>query len=523
MLQVWKQNVYLTISRLYFLITMETLMDGPLRFYPFVYIICILCAACGSSLPERFPEGPPFNLKMESCNFQHILSWQAGTDPNVTAYYRVQYTDYRNQMIAQNCSYIEQLSCNLTEDLKNASSQYFVFVQRFVGTEVFNSAALHFVPFTDTCLGPPEVNISSCLNCINVTVKLPTSHLRNNEKPLSLIDIYEEIDYYITLKTLDGEHKRPRERTTKETFNTVIGELYPNTNYCVSVMVSASMNKHSIPSAWKCATANSVAQQGYYSVSVAGAICFSLVLGIVLKCMHVGGYILQKKTLPRTLLFIGRTLAYSPCTFETEKIQSVEIIYKEVKKKAVESSNSDDSDSDDLSNHDYTRRDTVRAPHSSDTTGVFVQCSTSSTCDDGSSQASELPDDDPEVFEETEMDIEKDKDSGCKLLQPFPEENCTYSSRSTDSACFTINLKTVLLGISKETKDSSAALLSSQDDTVDWQHRHAFESQLPDDTGSVQKPHSLNSSQEWKDSSSSSNESDSSDSDMDPKTEYLRR
>lgn len=54
----------------------------------------------------------------------------------------------------------------------------------------------------------------------------------------------------------------PRETTTKETFSTVIGELYPNTNYCVSVTVSASMNKHSTPSAWKCATAGSVAQQG---------------------------------------------------------------------------------------------------------------------------------------------------------------------------------------------------------------------------------------------------------------------
>lgn len=503
-------------------------MGGPLRFYPFAYIICILCAACCSSVPERFPEGPPFNLKMESCNFEHILSWQAGTDPNVTAHYRVLYDDGRNWMIAQNCSYIEHLSCNLTEDLKNVSFHYFVFVRSFVGTKAFNSSALRFEPLTETCLGPPEVNISSCLNCINVTVKLPTSHLRNNEKPVSLIDTYEEIDYYITLKTPDGEHKMPRETTTKETFSTVIGELYPNTNYCVSVTVSASMNKNSIPSAWKCATAGSVAQQGYYSASFAGAICFSLVLGIVLKCMHSGGYILQKKLLPRTLVFIGGTIGYSPCTFETEKTESVEIIYKEIKKKAVGSSVSDDSDSDDsgsddLSNHDYTRRNIVRTPHSSDTTGVFVRCSTSSTCDDGSSQASEHLDDDPEVFEENEMDIEKDQDPGCKLLQPFPEENCTYSSRSRNNDCFTINLKSVLLGISEDTMDNSTALLSSQGDAVDWQHRHAFESQLPDDTESVQKPHCLNNSQEWKDSSSSSNGSDSSDSDTDPKTEYLRR
>ncbi|NWU93841.1 INRA2 protein, partial [Upupa epops] len=151
-------------------------------------------------------------------------------------------------------------------------------------------------------LGPPEVNISSCLNCINVTIKLPTSYFRRNEKLLSLIDIYEELYYVITLRTLDGVHKRPHERTTEDLFSTVIEELYPNRNYCVSVTVTASLNKNSIPSAWKCVTTDSVAQQDYHTVTVAGALCFSLVLGVVLKCMHAGGYILQNSLLPHSLV-----------------------------------------------------------------------------------------------------------------------------------------------------------------------------------------------------------------------------
>ncbi|NWQ95620.1 INAR2 protein, partial [Burhinus bistriatus] len=151
-------------------------------------------------------------------------------------------------------------------------------------------------------LGPPEVNISSCLNCINVTIKLPTSHLRKNEKIWSLLDIYGELDYGITLKTLDGEHKRPHKKITKEIFSTVIEELYPNRNYCVSVVVTASLNKNSISSAWKCITTDSVAQQDYYTVAIAGAVCFSLILAGALKCMHAGGYILPEKSLPRTLV-----------------------------------------------------------------------------------------------------------------------------------------------------------------------------------------------------------------------------
>lgn len=119
------------------------------------------------------------------------------------------------------------------------------------------------------------------------------------------------------------------------------------------------------------------------------------------------------------------------------------------------------------------------------------------------------------------MDIEEDNTSS-ELLNPFSEVNCNYSSRQRNSACFTINLKTVLLGTSEENVDSSAALLSSQEGPVDWQCTFDFEAKL-DNTESVQKLHCHSSSREWQNSSCSSDESDSSDSDMDQKTEYIRR
>ncbi|NWW23510.1 INAR2 protein, partial [Falcunculus frontatus] len=153
-------------------------------------------------------------------------------------------------------------------------------------------------------LGPPEVNVTSCPNCINVTIKLPTSHFRYKGKLLSLIDIYEELDYNITLKSLDGDHKRPRQKTTEEVFSTVVGELYPSRNYCVSVEVSASLNRRAIPSPWKCVTADPEARQGYHEVVVAGAgaVCVSLIIAAALKCMHATGFILLKISFPQTLV-----------------------------------------------------------------------------------------------------------------------------------------------------------------------------------------------------------------------------
>ncbi|NXX28435.1 INAR2 protein, partial [Nicator chloris] len=151
-------------------------------------------------------------------------------------------------------------------------------------------------------LGPPEVNITSCPNCINVTIKLPSSHFRDRGKLLSLIDIYEELDYDITLKSVDGEHKRPRQKTTEEVFSAVIEDLYPSRNYCVSVLVTASLNKHALPSPWRCVTAGSETRPGYHEVAVAGAVCVSLVIAAVLKCVHAAGFILPKFSLPQTLV-----------------------------------------------------------------------------------------------------------------------------------------------------------------------------------------------------------------------------
>lgn len=151
-----------------------------------------------------------------------------------------------------------------------------------------------------------------------------------------------------------------------------------------------------------------------------------------------------------------------------------------------------------------------------------MQYSTNSIYDDSSSQASENLSADLEDCEEHEMDIEEDKDSSSGLLTSFSDTDCHYTSRRNNSACFAINLKTVLLGTSEENVDSSAALFSSEEGVADWQCTHGFEAKL-DDTESMQKSLCGNSSHEWHNSTGSSDESESSDSDMNQKNGYVRR
>ncbi|KAL2310304.1 hypothetical protein Nmel_001952 [Mimus melanotis] len=486
----------------------------------------------GDFLPEGISEGCPYNLQMHSHNFQHILTWQAKQNPAVPASYNVLYTYHRqvtqneaqillltsqSWMSAQQCSGTAQLSCELTEEFRNISSEYSAFVQSIGGAQVLNSSVLRFVPFSQTILGPPEVNITSCPNCINVTIKLPTSHFRKKGKLQSLIDIYEELDYTITLKSQDGEHKRPRQKTTEEVFSTVIGELYPSRNYCVSVAITASLNKHSTPSPWKCVTADSEAQrQGYREVAVAGAVSVALVIAALLKCVHAAGFILPKISLPQTLACMEK-LAYSTWVSEPESLASVEIIPREVKSKArgcigSASDDSDSSDSDSSAPCDYDCRRCAGPPRGCATPGALEQYTVKSSCEHSSSQAGDMPAAEPQQCQGHGGDPDRDRDTSSELLSPLSEGS---------SECFTIGLHTVLLGALEQDGHGSAAAVPALQDAGGWHCDPALQEKLLEDTGSEQEAPCSNDFHEWE--NSSSEESDSLDSDTECLTGYMRR
>ncbi|XP_027604653.1 interferon alpha/beta receptor 2-like [Pipra filicauda] len=498
-------------------------MNVPMPFYQLVYLGFLSAAVC--SLPERILGGPPYNLKMESNNFQHVLSWQARNDPAVPTSYRVFYRPRRNWdwTTARQCSGTAQLSCDLTEDFKDRSTEYYAFVQSITGTRVFNSSVLRFAPLTQTRLGPPEVNVTSCLNCINVTMKLPTSHYREKGKLLSLIDIYEELDYEITLKSQDREDKRAQEKTTAEVFSTVIEELYPSRNYCVSVVVSASLNKHySIPSPWKCVLSGSMARPGYHLAAVAGAVCVSLVIGAALKCLHAGGYFLQGKSLPRALESIRRWV-YPSWIFPAEEVDSMEVIPREVKPKASGCSGSDsdseDSDSSALWDHDYTRRGVLgRAPPAPGTPPG--QYSENRPCEDSGTPGTASAPPEPRGSEEQDSGLEGEQDTGGEVLSPFPELSCQCPARQSGSACFTINLQSVLLGTLEGSGHGPTAALPAREHEGLWQCDPALEAK--DDTGTGHKALGADDFQEWQ-NSPSEEESDSSESDTEQVTGYMRR
>ncbi|CAM5079322.1 unnamed protein product [Eretmochelys imbricata] len=491
----------------------------PLCFCQLVYL-GILTATL-FSLPEASVINPPQKLTMNSQNFQHILSWEPGSNTTMPAYYHVMYIGVsrseKGWKIAKDCSNITHLSCNLTKEYEDYTDTYIAMVQSFTEHGVLNSSVSEFSPYRSTYLGPPEVNLTACTTCINVIVKLPAAYLKEK----SLIDVYQELDYMTIVESFDRKEKIPiKNETSEESFSYVVGSLHSYTNYCVSVAVAASINHYSIPSALKCIITPSNTQPGYGIIPILSGGLVSLVIGIFLLGLYKGGFIcLKSKPWPK-VLETTNNLHCSVHEPDPEKMCSVQVMYKEMKKKEWEYSYDDDSESDSENSGDYTRHDILgRVPSSHAKSNTFVHQTIDYPSAESSSEAIELLGSEAENSEEHQSVISENESTSRVFFHPSSEVNSSSTSGLSNSACFNINLNTVMLRDPDKTWDDSATLISQQKDAVDFQDSSAsdaLESKFFTNTVDVKKPDCHNISHELQ-KPSISDESDVSDS------EYIRR
>ncbi|TFK06810.1 Interferon alpha/beta receptor 2 [Platysternon megacephalum] len=498
---------------------MMAVLIGPLSFCQLVYLSILTTTLF--SLPEASVINPPQKLTMNSQNFQHILSWEPGSNTTMPTYYNVMYIGLsgsdKEWKIPKECSNTTRLFCNLTKEYEECTYTYIAMVQSLTEHGKLNSSIFEFPPYRSTYLGPPAVNLTACPTCINVTVKLPAAYLKES----SLIDIYQKLDYTITVESFDRKEKIPiKNETSEESFSYVVGSLHSNTNYCVSVAVAASLNDHSIPSALKCIITRSNTQPGYGIIPILSGGLVSLVIGIFLLGLYKGGFIcLKSKPWPKVLETTNK-LHRSVHEPDPENVCSVQVMYKEMNKKEWEYSYDDDSESDSENSGEYTRHVILgRVPSSHAKSNTFVHQTIDCTSAESSSQATELLSSDAENSEEHQSVIRENETTSRVFFHPSSEVNSSSTSELSNSACFNINLNTVMLGDPDKTWDDSATLISHQKDAVDLQDSSAsdaLESTFFTNTVDVKKPDCHNISHEWQ-KPSVSDESDSSDS------EYIRR
>uniref|UniRef100_A0A8C0J1T1 Fibronectin type-III domain-containing protein n=1 Tax=Chelonoidis abingdonii TaxID=106734 RepID=A0A8C0J1T1_CHEAB len=403
---------------------------------------CFLILATFSFNLEASVINPPQKLTMNSQNFQHILSWEPGSNTTIPTYYDVMYIENKWK-IAKECSNTAHLFCNLTKEYEEHTYTYIAMVQSITGNRVLNSSILEFSPYWSmpcfllTLPPPPTIQLSCTCHCTasQWDMKIAIVSKFFNQ---CLITPFRQTGFN---KILFSWQIPIKNETSEESFSYVVGSLHSNTNYCVSVAVAASLNHHSIPSALKCIITRSNTQPGitHFKVWSGRESGCQYVVCIFLLGLYKGGFIcLKSKPWPKVL---------------------------------------------------------------------------------SSSQATELLSSDTQNSEEHQSVIRENERISRVFFHPSSEVNSCSTSELSNSACFNINLNSVMLGDPDKTWDHSATLISHQKDAVDLQDSSAsdaLESKHFTNTVDVKKPDCHNISHEWQDPSVS-DESDASDS------EYIRR
>ncbi|XP_033863944.3 interferon alpha/beta receptor 2-like [Acipenser ruthenus] len=308
-----------------------------------VHLIQVVCCVQLASIAlSALPD--PVNVIIDSNNFDHILRWEPGAGTPMGMNYRVEWCCRKgNKWSQMRCLNVKDgRECNLTKKFKKIHKVYKARVQAITKTQQSSwTESKWFQPVSQTILGPPEVSVHGCGDCLF----LQLSPLK------SLLEIYHEFEYFIVMK-------RAGQSKTSSDMTTILNEYEINnleraTNYCVSVSMSANTNGNSKVSQWHCAFTSPEGKSKVPFLLV--AVCVPLVLSAaVMAALVYSGYLCKPKTqLPKVLASF--TLHHSSCSLQLEEercpVGPVFIVYKQERKlksqsrTLLNSSESEDTDS----------------------------------------------------------------------------------------------------------------------------------------------------------------------------------
>ncbi|XP_067458960.1 interferon alpha/beta receptor 2-like isoform X1 [Thunnus thynnus] len=263
------------------------------------------------------PLPAPSNVSISSFNMEHTLSFLPGPETPPDTHFTVQILNPRysvNRMYrgkekkstwkeVASCSELTAgQTCDLTRAFQEPFDHYYARVQAFTPTQKSDwKISRQFQPLSDTVMGPLDVSVSGCGNCLLVQVSLPKSKgLQQHEQFQSF---YRVIDFNVQ-RTRDGVQFKLKLPYKEEN---MITYLQPGVEYCVTVSVSSPFNSNSVPSKPFCAFTSPPPRNLLYMVyGLLGAFC---VLGFLLMGLVVHGgrlsYQLLGQRIPRSLLYIA--------------------------------------------------------------------------------------------------------------------------------------------------------------------------------------------------------------------------
>ncbi|XP_040194829.1 interferon alpha/beta receptor 2-like isoform X2 [Rana temporaria] len=392
---------------------------------------------------------PPTNLTLVSKNFEHILTWD---DPNNISviYYKVDYQDGGTSVSSKSCSNITSRHCDLTKDFIDVVSRYFLQVRSFTDHEVSNIAVLSygFTPLEETTLGPALVDVVPCIHCINVSIHPPISHLWDEIKQHNVSMVSDEVYPYLEYTVHFVDSAESSHTTKLTTLNaTVILNLRPNTNYCVSVDITSESNiVPNIQSPLKCAITGDVSRVDRTHV-ILPAVCGSLLLVGLLLCLFAldkAGYIgMHRKFFPKMLKSLPQS--ESRYSGSNECISPTYIVPVEVVSKEIDVEKNQESE-DHYKEGGYASRKKLLDSDTSagDSSGAVLSCNSSSL--ESSDQMTGSSDEERiSTMHPVDLDIITDSSGS---FSPIPTTALESSSDLSfnNSGVFNVNLNSICMG-----------------------------------------------------------------------------
>ncbi|XP_062861475.1 interferon alpha/beta receptor 2-like [Trichomycterus rosablanca] len=188
----------------------------------------------------------PQNVTIISFNMKHKLTWRPGPGTPAFTLFQVESYNQRRKRWNSilNCSDLQiGESCDLTRSFRDVFSYYLARVQAFSPDQESNwTNSMFFHPLTDTTLGPPEVSLAGCGNCLLLKLSAPASSEQ-------LLELYFYQQYHVNVSRTRDKAQFSIKASNGEN---LINYLEPEAEYCITVVTVSSSQNPVLPSAPHC-------------------------------------------------------------------------------------------------------------------------------------------------------------------------------------------------------------------------------------------------------------------------------
>ncbi|KAK2839399.1 hypothetical protein Q5P01_013139 [Channa striata] len=255
---------------------------------PLLYLIPLLHHGLGSL-------HAPVNVSVQSHNYHHVLQWDSSPGTPSGTLYKI-YNSRVNKMNLLLLNSTTGKSVELRIDLFKKC--HLLVVASYNGTESPESNAVTFTPYKDTNIGPPEVSLDGCGNCIRINISLPKHNNRAEAEGL-----YNDPQFEIFWRK---KHEKNPQSIFTRNMNFTLDNLEKGVEYCVMVDIHIRTNKNTLKSDWKCIFTSIVESHSDAAVLGPFAALLILLIGFLMISiffLYYTGYFCEgPTTLPNALV-----------------------------------------------------------------------------------------------------------------------------------------------------------------------------------------------------------------------------